>query len=153
MDNLDLIVHMYMYPTSFSTYADILLPTTEWLETNYSAPILNTLVCRQAVTHLYETMDETLIWSKLAKRLGELGHEGCARSFDPEYMGRDRAYWNSMEELMEWQAAHVNMTWDEFRKNSPVEFQPMEEWKKYYIYKEIDSRIGLPRGFSTKSKK
>ena len=31
---LDLIVHMYMYPTSFSTEAaDLLLPTAEWLET------------------------------------------------------------------------------------------------------------------------
>ena len=27
IDELDFIVHMYMYPTSFSAYADILLPT------------------------------------------------------------------------------------------------------------------------------
>ena len=33
---LDLIVHMYMYPTSFSTEAaDLLLPTAEWLETAF----------------------------------------------------------------------------------------------------------------------
>ncbi len=116
MDNLDLIVHMYMYPTSFSAYADILLPTTEWLETNYTIPVCNTLICRQAVTHLYETMDESLIWSKLTKRLGELGHESCAKAFDAEYMGLDLPYWNTMEELLDRQAACVGMTWEDFKE-------------------------------------
>ena len=41
MKNVDLIVHMYMYPTSFSNYADILLPATEWLETNMLVESLN----------------------------------------------------------------------------------------------------------------
>lgn len=153
LDNLELIVHMFTYPTSFSVYADILLPTTEWLETNYAIPVLNTLVCRQAVTHLYETMDECLIWAKLARRLGELGHEGCAKSFDAGYMGKDRPYWSTMEELMEWEAAHVDMTWEEFSKASPVEFQPMDEWRSYYVYTREDPKLGLPRGFPTKSRK
>jgi len=152
MDHLDLIVHMYMYPTSFSAYADILLPTTEWLETNYIERICNTMVCRQAVTHLYETMDECLIWSKLARYCAELGHEGCRKSFDPDYMGRDGAYWETMEELLERTTATVGMTWDEFREKAPVEFLPLEKWKRYYVYQTPD-KSGKPRGFPTASKK
>ena len=153
MDNLDLIVHMYMYPTSFSAYADILLPTTEWLETNYTIPVCNTLICRQAVTHLYETMDESLIWSKLTKRLGELGHESCAKAFDAEYMGLDLPYWNTMEELLDRQAACVGMTWEDFKKVGMAETMPLDVWKHYYVYLDPDKKTGLPKGFRTGSKK
>ena len=153
MDNLDLIVHMYMYPTSFSAYADILLPTTEWLETNYTIPVCNTLICRQAVTHLYETMDESLIWSKLTKRLGELGHDGCAKAFDAEYMGLDLPYWNTMEELLDRQAACVGMTWEKFKKVGMAETMPLDVWKHYYVYLDPDKKTGLPKGFRTGSKK
>ena len=152
MDNLDLIVHMYMYPTSFSAYADILLPTTEWLETNYTIPVCNTLICRQAVTHLYETMDESLIWSKLTKRLGELGHESCAKAFDAEYMGLDLPYWNTMEELLDRQAACVGMTWEDFKKVGMAETMPLDVWKHYYVYLDPDKKTGLPKGFRTGSK-
>ena len=68
IEKLDFIVHMYMYPTSFSCYADILLPTEEWLETDMIVETCNMLVARQQVVHLWETMDETLIWSRLAKK-------------------------------------------------------------------------------------
>ena len=153
MDNLELIVHMYMYPTSFSAYADILLPTTEWLETNYTIPVCNTLICRQAVTHLYETMDESLIWSKLTKRLGELGHESCAKAFDAEYMGLDLPYWNTMEELLDRQAACVGMTWEDFKKVGMAETMPLDVWKHYYVYLDPDKKTGLPKGFRTGSKK
>ena len=153
MDNLDLIVHMYMYPTSFSAYADILLPTTEWLETNYTIPVCNTLICRQAVTHLYETMDESLIWSKLTKRLGELGHESCAKAFDAEYMGLDLPYWNTMEELLDRQAACVGMTWEDFKKVGMAETMPLDVWKHYYVYLDPDKKTGLPKGFRTGSRK
>ncbi len=153
MDNLDLIVHMYMYPTSFSAYADILLPTTEWLETNYTIPVCNTLICRQAATHLYETMDESLIWSKLTKRLGELGHENCVKAFDPEFMGLDLPYWDTMEELLNRQTACVGMTWEEFKKAGMVETMPLDVWKHYYVYLDPDKKTGLPKGFRTGSKK
>ena len=43
---LDFIVHMYMYPTSFSCYADILLPTEEWLETDMIVETCNMLVAK-----------------------------------------------------------------------------------------------------------
>jgi anaerobic selenocysteine-containing dehydrogenase len=44
---LDFIVHMYMYPTSFSAYADILLPATEWLETDLPVESLNMIFARR----------------------------------------------------------------------------------------------------------
>ena len=68
MKKLDFIVHMYMYPTSFSTYADMILPTTEWLETNMLIDCMNYVFARQAVVHTYETVDETLIWSWILRR-------------------------------------------------------------------------------------
>ena len=153
MDNLDLIVHMYMYPTSFSAYADILLPTTEWLETNYTIPVCNTLICRQAVTHLYETMDESLIWSKLTKRLGELGHRSCAKAFDAEYMGLDLPYWNTMEELLDRQAACVGMTWGGLQKVGMAETMPLDVWKHYYVYLDPDKKDRPAQGLPHRVKK
>ena len=153
IDELDFIVHMYMYPTSFSAYADILLPTEEWLETNMIVETCNTLCARQAATHLWETMDETLIWSKLAKRCGELGHEACAKAFDAEYMGHDLAYWDSVEELWDHFLSRIGMNFQQLKENTPYTYLPKEEWKSYYVYKEPDVRTGKPRGFNTPSKK
>ncbi|SDE38507.1 molybdopterin-containing oxidoreductase family protein [Sporomusa acidovorans] len=154
LEQLDFIVHMYMYPTSFSTYADILLPTTEWLETNMPVESMNKVFARQAVTHLWETMDETLIWSKLAKRCADLGHENCQKAFDLDFMGKDLPYWNSMEELLDiFTKSAVKMNWKEFAQKAPIEYLPMKEYKEYYVYKKIDPQTGLPAGFNTPSKK
>ncbi|AGY74842.1 molybdopterin-containing oxidoreductase family protein [Clostridium autoethanogenum] len=153
LKEMDFIVHMYMYPTSFSNYADLLLPASEWLETDMPVESCNKIFVRQAVTHLWETMDETLFWSKLAKRCAELGHENCKKSFDEEYMGADLPYWNSMEELLNRCTSVFDMTWDEFKKKAPFEFLPKNEWKQYYVYKQIDPKTGTARGFDTPSKK
>ena len=154
IEQMDFIVHMYMYPTSFSMYADILLPTTEWLETDYVIPSLNKLCVRQAVTHLWETMNETLIWAKLAKRCGELGHEGCKNAFDPGKTAPEPPYWNSMEEFHNGNCMHfVHMPFAELAKKAPYEFAPYQEWKQYYTYKKLDSATGKPAGFGTPSKK
>jgi anaerobic selenocysteine-containing dehydrogenase len=150
---LDFIVHMYMYPTSFSAYADILLPTEEWLETDMIMETCNMLGVRQAVTHLWETIDETVIWSKIAKRCAELGHENCKRAFDPVFMGKDLAYWGSMEELFDQCASTVGLTWKELKKKAPYEYLPKDEWRTYYVYKQIDEKTDKPRGFNTPSKK
>lgn len=141
-----------MNPTSFSAYADILLSAAEWLETNMIVETCNTLVARQAVTHLWETMDETLFWSKLARRCAERGHENCQKSFDAEYMGEDLAYWDSMEEFFGHFTKVVGMTWDEFRQKAPFEFMPRKEWKSHHVYLEKDEN-GRPRGFDTPSRK
>lgn len=154
IEQLDFIVHMFMYPTSFSTYADILLPTAEWLETNMPVESMNKVFARQAVTHLWETMDETLIWSKLAKRCADLGHENCKKAFDPEFMGKDLPYWHSMEDLLDnFTKSAVNMDWKEFTQKAPIEYMPMKEFKEYYVYKKLDPLTGQPAGFNTPSKK
>lgn len=153
MEKLDFIVHMYMYPTSFSAYADILLPTAEWLETDMIVETCNMLVARQAAVHLWETMDETLIWSKLAKKCAELGHENCQKAFDAEFMGEDLAYWDSMDEFFNHFTPAVGMTWKEMKEKAPFEYLPKEKWKTYYVYKNIDEKTGKPEGFPTPSKK
>lgn len=153
MEKLDFIVHMYMYPTSFSAYADILLPTAEWLETDMIVETCNMLVARQAAVHLWETMDETLIWSKLAKKCAELGHENCQKAFDAEFMGEDLAYWDSMDEFFNHFTPAVGMTWKEMKEKAPFEYLPKEKWKTYYAYKNIDEKTGKPAGFPTPSKK
>ncbi|MCI8595013.1 MAG: molybdopterin-dependent oxidoreductase [Oscillospiraceae bacterium] len=157
MDNLDLIVHMYMYPTSFSAYADYLLPTTEWLETNYLQQVCNTVSIRQPVDHLYETIDECLIWSLLTQKCAELGDKDCARGFDAEYMGKDFPCWDNMTEVMEhFTKRYLNMTWDEFKeasKDGPIEYMPEEDFLHYYVYKDIRPETGKPRGFNTSTRK
>lgn len=153
IEKLDFIVHMYMYPTSFSCYADILLPTEEWLETDMIVETCNMLVARQQVVHLWETMDETLIWSRLAKKCAELGHEMCQKAFEPEFMGDQLPYWDSMDEFFDHLTPAIGMTWEEMKKKAPFEYMSKEEWKSYYVYKQIDDATGLPKGFDTPSKK
>ncbi|CDX04470.1 secreted protein [Desulfitobacterium sp. LBE] len=154
IDQMDFIVHVFLYPTSFSAYADILIPAAEWLETNMPVESLNMVFARQAVTHLWETMDETLFWSKLAKRCADLGHENCQKAFDPEFMGADLPYWDSMEELLDiFTTSAVKMTWKEFTEKAPFEYMTKKDWKEYYVYKKIDPATGQPVGFPTPSKK
>ena len=151
---LDFIVHVYMYPTSFSAYADILIPAEEWLETDMLVETCNTLVARQQVTHLWETMDETLFWSKLAKRCGELGHEMCAKAFDAEFMGHDLPYWDSMDEFLSHWVNRLGMSWKEFAAKAPIEYLPKDQWRSYYVYQQADPKNeGKPNGFPTPSKK
>lgn len=153
LKELDFVVHMYMYPTSFSAYADILLPTKEWLETDMMVETCNTLVARQATTHLWETIDETVIWSMLAKKCGELGHEACKKAFDAEYMGKDLAYWDSVDELFDHFLDRIDLTWDKLKEISPYTYMSEDEWRSYYIYKQINPKTGKPEGFNTPSKK
>ncbi|QOX62002.1 molybdopterin-dependent oxidoreductase [Anoxybacterium hadale] len=150
---LDFIVHMYMYPTSFSAYADILLPTEEWLETDMMIEICNKLFARQAATHLWETVDETVIWSMIAKRCGDKGHEACAKAFDAEYMGKDLPYWDKVDEIFDHFLSRLGLTWDQLKEITPYVFMPTEEWKSYYVYQQENPRTGKPEGFHTPSKK
>ncbi len=151
-EKLDYIVHMFTYPTSMTAYADVVLPTEEWLETEMVVETCNMCVARQQVVHLWETRDETVVWSNIAKRCGELGHEMCRKSFDPEFMGEDLAYWDSMEEFFDQLTPAQGMTWKEYCAKAPFEFLPKEEWKTYFVYLQPDGD-GRPRGFATPSKK
>ena len=151
--HVDFIVHMFNYPTSFSMYADMLLPTTEWLETDFLAESLNTVWARQAVVHTWETRHETVIWSKILKRCGELGHEVCRKSFDPEFMGADLPQWDSMDEILDLKLKPLNITFAELKKKGFIEAMPYDKWNSYYVYKKINPKTGLPVGFGTASKK
>ena len=153
IDKMEFIVHMYMYPTSFSAYADVILPTEEWLETEMIVETCNMLVARKQVAHLWETRDETVIWSNLAKACAERGHEMCQKAFDKDFMGEDMAYWDSMEEFFDQLTPAVGMTWKELQEVSPYEYMSQEEWKTYYVYLQEDPATGLPKGFDTPSKK
>lgn len=159
MQNLDLIVHMYMYPTAFSVNADFLLPVNEWLETDFVTASFNKMFARQAVTHLYETVNEAWIWAKLAKRCAELGHEGCKRAFDPEETAPELPYYDTYEEQLDaWIDDNFGKreglhTWKEYLEKIPFEMNPMNVWRRYYVYKETDQKTGKPRGFGTTSKK
>ncbi len=149
IEQLDFIVHMYMYPTSFSAYADILLPAVEWLETDIPVECLNMIFARQAVTHTWETMDETLFWSKLARRCADRGHENCQKAFDAKYTEGSLPYWNTMEEILDASVTSLKMTWKEFKEKAPIEFMPEKKWREYYVYKQIDPKTGKPNGFGT----
>ncbi len=154
LEKMDFIVHMYMYPTSFSAYADVLLPTTEWLESDYVVPPLNMLFVRQAVTHTYETMNETVIWAKIAKRCGELGHQACKAAFDPEKTAPEQPYWDSMEEFLDWNCRKkLGMTFRDLAQKVPYEAMPINKWRRYYTYKELDLKTGKPKGFGRPSQK
>ena len=148
---LDLIVHMYMYPTSFSTEAaDILLPTAEWLETAFLQGRLYTVLLRQPVTNLFECIDETFIWAKLARALADRGHEGMAKSFDAEACGSTPTYWNSMEEYYEWIASNVNMSWDELKAKAPYnDVEPDAYWEMCQTpaHTQLDEKTGTYSGF------
>ena len=111
------------------------------------------LLARQSAAHVWDTIDETLIWSMLAKKCAELGHEGCQKSFDPEVMGEELAYWDTMDELFDTFTEPLGMTWKEFKEKAPMPFMTEEEWSNYYIYEEIEEETGKPAGFDTPSKK
>ena len=151
--NLDTVVHCFLYPTAFSVLcADYLLPVTEWLETNLTIPQLNTIVVRQAVTHLFETVEEGIIWTQIVQKCAELGNEHCPKAFDADLCYNIPLYKNEYEKQLQ----HINelpMTWDELCEAGVVEWATEEEYRTYYTYKEIDEETGKPAGFGTPSKK
>lgn len=168
--NFDLVVHMYMYPTAMSAEAaDIILPTAEWLETAYAASRMNTLLLRRDVTHLYEAVDECMIWSWLAKAMAERGNERFAKAFDPDVACVEgtlyHTYWDTYDEYKEFVAWYVSQqafggekiyTWAELDEMLPAEWISWDEYryKEYDYYAQIDPETGKPYGFAqTMSKK
>lgn len=162
-NNIELAVHCYMYPTTMSVeMADILLPTSEWLENNYISYRMNKVVVRQPCVNLYESVDNHMIYSWLAKALADRGHELCQLTFkdpfpDPSFGG----YWKTLEEFQAWLAHQASImvfdrevSWEELTAGEPLEFMPIDEWQDCYeSYAAIDEETGLPAGFNTSSKK
>ncbi len=151
--NVDYITHIYMYPTAFTRmYADIVLPCTEWLETNLPIPQLNTIVVRQAVTHLFETVEEGIIWTQIVQKCAELGNDDAARAFDEEACFTTPFYKNEYEKQIQ-HLGTLDMTWDELCEAGVVEWCTEEEYRTFGVYLEEDEETGLPKGFGTPSKK
>lgn len=153
LKKLDLVVHAFVYPTSFSAYADYLLPMNEWLESDFITSSHNRMFARQAVTHLWETCNETFFWARLAKKCADLGHEECKRAFDPKATAPELPYFNTYEEQLDGWTKYFGMTWKEYVAKVPFDNVPYDQWRKYYIYKEIDPKTNKPKGFGTPSKK
>ncbi len=162
MMTTELNVHMYMHWTTTSVcLADYVLPTAEWLETNYCQDRLNTYGIRRATTQLYEAVDECMHWSWLAAKLADRGHKRAIDSFDPEVAGTFYGtYWKKYEDYMDYAAHFVgsfyygkeDWDWDTFNAQAPSEYQSIEDYalKSYYSEFEEDDN-GLPTGFRTTS--
>jgi anaerobic selenocysteine-containing dehydrogenase len=151
---LDYVVQCFMYPTAFSVLcADLLLPTTEWLETNLTIPQLNTIVMRQAVTHLFETVEEGIIWTQIVQKCAELGNEHCPKAFDEAACMTTPFYKNEYEK----QKQHLNkleMSWEEACEQGVIQWATPEEYRTYQTYLAEDpENPGKPKGFGTPSKK
>ena len=87
IDKMEMICHLYMYPTAFTIEAaDYVLPTQEWLESYFTIAHANKIIIRQPVVHLYETVNEGVIWSEIAHRCAELGNPFAQKAFDKEYL-------------------------------------------------------------------
>ncbi|MCD8200325.1 MAG: molybdopterin-dependent oxidoreductase [Coriobacteriaceae bacterium] len=162
----DMNVHMYMHWTTTSVcLADYVLPTAEWLETNYAQDRLNTYAIRRACTQLYEAVDECMHWSWMAAALADRGHERAKMSFDPKVCGDFYGtYWRTYEEYMDFVGYFVGSNyydtkkwdWATFDAQAPSEYQTIQE----YADKSYDSHLdpdpdndGKPVGFNTTSKR
>jgi len=153
MKDLELIVHFFMYPTSFSAYADYILPANEWLETDFHTADFNVATARQAVTHIYESVNEYWFFAQLVKRCGELGHENCKRAYDPKVTAPEPPYFDTYEGALDDWSNFFGMTWEQYKKKAPFEYVPMDVFRRFYVYKEIDPKTGKPKGFATQTGK
>lgn len=175
-EKTDLIVHHYMYPTSFSMYADYLLPAPEWLESTWTVGLEHRVYVRQPATHLWEGVEEPMLFSLLAKTLADMGHQKFIDSFDPEKCkpGEDNVpanfakslgaggqipWWNSMEDMFDkvFASNEADMTFSELKETIERDgwYQAVtdEEYQQFGVYKQIDPETNAPNGFGTPSGK
>ena len=172
---MDVNVHMYMYPTASSLYADYLLPSTEWLEIYWTASIGNHVHVYQPATHLWEGMEEPMFWSLLAKRMAAKGHQRFIDSMDPqkclptkenlpEGFTKDIGtsgqitWWDNEEEKLDMLfASRGGMSYRELcdyvQEHGYYETTSAEEYLNFGAHEKIDEETGLPNGFNTASKK
>lgn len=157
IDKMEMICHLYMYPTAFTIEAaDYVLPTQEWLESYFTIAHANKIIIRQPVVHLYETVNEGVIWSEIAHRCAELGNPFAQKAFDKEYLatlGTDLVYWRGQQEMMDFHMGSLPMSWDELAEMGTYEWISKEDYLTYYTYKTIDPKTGKEKGWNTPSKK
>jgi anaerobic selenocysteine-containing dehydrogenase len=148
--NLEFVVHACLYPTTFTiACADVILPMREWLETPKPVLLGNLLFARRAVTHIFETCEETVMWGKLAKACADRGHENCRNAFDADYTAPNVPLRDTEAGVCATYMADSPYTWDELLEIAPVEVASFEDWHQYYVYKTINPKTGKPHGFNT----
>ena len=159
LKHLDFGVHHYMYPTSFTfEVADVIMPTTEWLEMTLKADTHGTMAgVKVACAELYEDCDDRFIYGTYFKCLGEKYHDERAYHVyfdDNEYY----SIYDHDEYIQDMcateKATKRKLTWEE-TKAIAAEGHPLtdeEYWalseKNYYKYKQVDSATGLYNGFT-----
>lgn len=155
---MDLVVHLYMYPTAFTAEcADIFLPTFEWLESYMLQGSLNYTFVRQPATHLFETIDGKYIPSMIIKKCAELGNPTAQIAIEgtDECLGGDR-YWKDFDDYLAWMGECVGLDkagFDEILEKGYREFMPEEEYRQYEVFKQINRETGLPNGVDTSTGK
>ena len=108
------------------------------------------------MVHLYETVNEGVIWSEIAHRCAELGNPFAQKAFDKEYLatlGTDLVYWRGQQEMMDFHMGSLPMSWDETGRDGAYEWISKEDYLTYYTYKTIDPKTGKEKGWNTPSKK
>ena len=157
IDKMEMICHLYMYPTAFTIEAaDYVLPTQEWLESYFTIAHANKIIIRQPVVHLYETVNEGIIWAQIVRRCAELGNPYAQKAIDADYLasvGSDLVYWDGQQSMMDMHMGKLPMTWDELAEMGTYEWISSEDYHTYYTYKSIDAATGKEKGFNTPSKK
>ena len=153
VDNIDFIVHMYMYPTAFSVEAaDVVLPMREWLEMNKVFEQANTIGCRQEVVHLFETYDEAMAYNQIIKRCAELGNPDAQAALDGTKTAPLPPIIPDPKGDAEARMGTCGLTWEQLCEEGIHEFMPESEYRRYYTYL-IEDEDGKPQGFSTASKR
>ena len=152
----DLIVHCFMYPTSFTTEAaDVVFPACEWLENSFMQNRLNANLFRQPVTCLFEAADEIMMWGKIAEAMSHPGtplyDANMEAAMDQEKIGSPMvpAYWKTINEYWEWvatQSGDPRITSFEEAKQMMPELSATEEeyWggTVYDVYEKLPKDAG-----------
>lgn len=153
---MDLIVHCYMYPTSFTTEAaDIVFPACEWLENSFMQNRLNVNLIRQPVTNLFESADEIMMWGKIAEAMSDptsdLYDENMEAACSDELIGSPMvpAYWKTINDYWEWVATMSGdpsiTTWEEAKAKMPEYSATDDEYwggTVYDTYEKLPSETG-----------
>lgn len=136
---LDLIVHGYMYPTSFTAEAaDVVFPICEWLENSFAQGRLNVNLLRVPVTNLFEAADEIMMWGKIAEAMSDPDSptydpnmEAC---MDAEKIGNPMVapYWKTINDYWDYVAQQCAdpeiTTMEEARAKMPEVWCPDDEY-------------------------
>ena len=154
---MDLVVHTYIYPTSFTAEcADIFLPEVEWLESYMLQNTLNYVFVRQPVTHLFEGVPGQYLPSMIIKKCADLGNPMAQRAMAGDDGATGDHYWKDFDDFMDWYVATVGLDregYEELCEKGWMEVMPEEEYRQYEVYKQIDPETGLPKGFDTSTGK